>query len=447
MSEKRYASGAGSRAAEAIALEDLPVGEYRSALSPDFVRKVMETYATRVLLIGIGLVATVIVARLLGPEGRGLYAVAAATGALGVQFGNLGLHTANVYLVARDPDTLAPLVGNSLAVSFGFGGLISLMLAVVVLQFPNLISLHGAMLFLVLIWIPFGLAYLLMQNLMLGAHDVRGYNLLEVASKVLPLVLIASLIFSKRGGVVSFFGASEVALVVGCVWAWGRLRVRFAGASTVSLQLFRGSIRYAVKAYLAALFAFLVLRADLFMVQHMLGVEQAGYYSVAASMADYVSVLAVVIGTILFPKLSAMTEIDAKLRLTEKAAWGTAGILFPLLAIAALVARPIVHLMFGAAFLPAALAFVFLMPGMLFLGVNCVAVQFLNSIGYPRSVVVIWGLCSVFNICVNLWVIPHHGIVGASVVSSVSYFLAFFFILGIIRRTGVQLRRGDSACI
>jgi O-antigen/teichoic acid export membrane protein len=447
MIEERSTTGAESAAAKASAIESLPIDGYTPALSSDFVRKVTETYATRVLLIGIGLVATVIVARLLGPEGRGLYAVAAATGALGVQFGNLGLHTANVYLVARDPDTLAPLVGNSLAVSFGFGGVISLILGVVFLRFPNLISLHGAMLFLALIWIPLGLAYLLMQNLMLGVHDVRGYNLLEVASRVLPLVLIAGLIFSQRGTVVSFFAAGEVALVVGCVGAWGRLRVRFARAPALSLPLFRASIRYAAKAYVAAFFAFLVLRADLFMVRHMLGVEQAGYYSIAASMADYISVLAAVIGTILFPKLSAMTEIDAKLRFTRKAAWGTAGILFPLLAIAALAARPVVQLLFGVAFMPAALAFVFLMPGMLFLGVNCVAVQLLNSLGYPSSVVFIWGLCSVFNIGVNLWAIPHDGIVGAAIVSSISYFLAFIFILEVIRRTTLQLRLGNSVCI
>ena len=447
MSGEKYKSVTEYRVTEAITVGELfPAAESSSPLFSDFVHRVMETYATRVLLIGIGLVTSVIVARLLGPEGRGLYAVAAATGTLGVQFGSLGLHAANVYFVARDPDSLAPLLGNSLAVSFGFGGLIALMLTIIFTRFPNLISLHGALLFMAVVWIPFGLAYLLMQNLMLGVHDVRGYNLLEAASKILPLAVMAGLIFLGRVGVVSFFTAGNVAIVVGCVWAWVRLRVRFTGRPAFSPTLFRASIRYAMKAYLASFFAFLVLRADLFMVQRMLGAEQAGYYSIAASMADYISVLAVVVGTILFPKLSAMTEIDAKLRLTQKVAWGTAGILFPFLAIAALVARPVVHLLFGTAFLPAALAFIFLMPGMLFLGVNSVAVQFLNSIGYPKSVVVIWGLCCVFNICVNLWAIPHRGIVGASVVSSISYFLAFFFILGVIRRTGLQLRTGDSAC-
>lgn len=432
---------------QGITIEGRAIGGHPSDLPTDFVRKVTETYATRLFLIGIGLVATVIVARILGPEGRGLYAVAAVTGTLGVQFGNLGLHSANVYLVARDPEMLAPLVGNSLAISFGFGGLISLILAIIFLQYPNLLSLHGALVFLAVLWIPFGLAYLLMQNLMLGVHDVRGYNLLEIACKVIPLFLMACLIVFRRGSVLSFFAAGEASLLVGCIGAWGRLRSRFAGPLAVSVPLFRGSIHYAAKAYLAAFFAFLVLRADLFMVQHMLGIEQAGYYSVAASMADYCSIMAVVIGTILFPKLSAMTKIDAKIRLTQKAAWGTAGLLFPILTIAALLARPIVHLLFGTAFMPAALAFVCLMPGMLFLGVNSVAVQFLNSIGYPKSVVIIWALCCVFNIGVNLWIIPHYGIVGASIVSSASYFLAFFFILEVIRRTSVRLRMEDSACI
>jgi O-antigen/teichoic acid export membrane protein len=442
MNQQQYRSGgttSGSNVVIAVPHMDL-LRDWRSAVSSDFVRKVMETYATRVLLIGVGLVTSVAIARMLGPTGRGLYAVAAATGTLGVQFGNMGLHAANVYFVARDPDSLSELVANSLAVSLGFGGLVSVALAIVFHLFPNLIALHGMTLFLTLIWIPLGLAYLLMQNLMLGVHDVRGYNLLETVNRILPLAFIAGLAFLRQRSVATFFGAGVVALAIGSTWTWTRLRLQCARGPVISLALFRASIRYALKAYLAALFAFLVLRADLFMVQHMLGVEQAGYYSVASSMADYISVIAVVIGTILFPRLSAMTDMNEKLNLTQKTAWATAGVLLPLLLLASLLARPAVHLLFGAAFLPAALAFILLMPGMLFLGINSVAVQFLNSIGYPKSVVVVWGLCCVFNICVDVWAIPHFGIAGASVVSSVSYFLAFFFIFRIIRSFGLRGR-------
>ncbi len=434
----------------ALGVEDPPAGIFQywqMARSSDFIRKVFETYATRLLIVGIGLVTTILVARLLGPEGRGFYAVAAATGALGVQFGNLGLHTANVYFAARDPESVASLVGNSLVVSIGLGGLIAVALAVIFTFAPNLISLQGTVLFLALSCIPLGLTYLLLQSLLLGVHDVRGYNLLETAGKVLPLVLIGALVFVRRVGVSSFFATGLIALIVNDICLLRRLREHFVGLISVSLALFRNSIEYAVKAYLAAFFAFLVLRADLFMVQHLLGPEQAGYYSIASAMADYVSVLAFVVGTILLPKLSALKDVETKLWMTRKAAWGTAALLFPVLAASALLAKPAVRLLFGASFLPAAGAFILLMPGMLFLGINAVAVQFLNSIGYPKIVVIIWGLCSIGNIGFNLWVIPRYGIAGASLVSSISYFLAFLFINRVIRRTGSQLRAVNGASL
>lgn len=412
----------------------------RAARSSDFVHKVAETYATRILLSIAGLITTVMIARLLGPEGRGIYAVAMTTGLLGVQFGNLGLHTANVYLVAQAPQSLRSLAGNSLAISFGFGGLIAVVMAGVFLAYPRLISLHGVMLMLALIWIPFGLAYLLLQHLMLGSHDVRGYNLLEMVSKLLPLALIVGLIAARRTDTASLFATSLIALVLCCLWAWHRLRPRFdSDERWMSRELFLGSIDYAGKAYMVALLGFLVLRGDLFMVQHMLGAEQAGYYSIASSMADYVSVLAAVVGFLLFPKLAAMKDVRAKLRMTWRAVWGTVALLLPLILIASLLAHPLVRLLFGAAFLPAASAFVLLMPGMLFLSMHAVAVQFLNSIGFPRQVVINWAICCAANFMVNLWVIPQYGIAGASIVSSFSYLLALILNSDVIRRARLKL--------
>ena len=43
------------------------LGIYRRALASDFVQKVLETFATRILLIGMGVVTGVHIARILGP--------------------------------------------------------------------------------------------------------------------------------------------------------------------------------------------------------------------------------------------------------------------------------------------------------------------------------------------------------------------------------------------
>src|SRR5438270_6031255 len=234
------------------------------------------------------------------------------------------MHSANVFFAARNRDSMASLVGNSVMVSLGFGSLLAAVLAAAFAIAPDLISVHSRLLLLALVWIPLGLAYLLLQSLILGVQDVRGYNLCESALKVVPLILIGFVVLTGRVSVTAVFATTVMALVLNDIWIFNRLRNYYSGWPLFSLSLFRDGIAYAVKAYFAALFAFLVLRADLFMVQHMLGPEQAGYYSIASTMADYVATLATIIGMILFPKLSALTDTRVKLAITKKAAAGTA---------------------------------------------------------------------------------------------------------------------------
>ena len=96
---------------------------WRRVRQSDFVYNTVSTFGTRLLLIGIGLITSVIIARILGPEGRGAYAAAMAVVGIGVQFGNLGLHASNTYYVSHDRTLLSQLVSNTLVISLGLGGL------------------------------------------------------------------------------------------------------------------------------------------------------------------------------------------------------------------------------------------------------------------------------------------------------------------------------------
>lgn len=76
------------------------------------------------------------------------------------------------------------------------------------------------------------------------------------------------------------------------------------------------------------------------------------------------------------------------------------------------------------------------MPGIVFIGIECVVVQFLNSMGYPRIVVMTWFVCMCVNIFVNSWVIPVHGIIGVSLTFSIKYMLASVLVPWTISKTG-----------
>jgi O-antigen/teichoic acid export membrane protein len=405
----------------------------KNAIASDFVRKVAETFATRIFLIGIGLVTGVLVARILGPEGRGLYAVAVTLATTGVQLGNLGLHASNTYFVAKDPTVLPSLVGNTVFVT-AFFGITSVALWVVFTTWQGLAPVQGPLLALSLAWIPFGLAYLLFQNILLGINEVRSYNKIELVMQIASVALLALVVFFKIVRVELVFLTGLITILFSAVWTLSIIRKHLTEKPAVSIVLFKNNLRYGIKAYIAAFLAFLVLRADLLMVKYMLGAEQAGYYSIAVAMADMVYMLPVVIATILFPRLSSMNNITDKWNFSRRAIFSTSLIMALVSGSAALAAGPVIRILFGNAYDPAVPAFIWLMPGILFMGIQAVAVQFLNSEGFPPAIIAIWALAFLVNIGLNLFAIPAYGIKGASIVSSISYFFVFVSVIFIIRR-------------
>lgn len=396
----------------------------------DFVRKVAGTFASRVFLIGVGLVTSVMVARALGPEGRGYYAVAVTISAIGIQIGNLGLHAANTYYLSQDQNLLSSLLGNSLVTSFIIGGGIALIAWVIFKILPQIAPINGTLQTLALVWIPFGLAYLLSQNILLGKMDVRSYNIIEIFAKVLGVALIGSLVLMKYISVEAFYLMALVSLIVSLVWLLWRLINHHRSIPIPSLTLFKNTIRYGMRAYIAALFAYLVLKIDLLMVKEILGPNQAGQYSIAVSMAEMIYLLPVTVGTILFPKLSSLVGNREKWEFTKKTTL-VIGIVMTAISISAiLLAKPIVLFLFEDVFLPSIPAFIWLMPAIVILSINTILMNYFASMGMPPITIYSTGIAAFINILLNIKLIPVYGIVGSSIASIFSY--SFMLIVSLL---------------
>lgn len=399
------------------------VGRARQAAASDFVRKIAETFATRIFGLAIGVVTSMIVARILGPDGRGLYALSAAVAATATQFGNLGLHAFNTYRVAQDKNSLSALLGNSLAVSAGIGSLlIGLVLGIAAL-WPAVIPLQGWLLALTLVTIPLGLATLLLQNLLLGIQEIRAYNLLDMVVKVLSVVLIGAVIALQAVSVETLYVAGIIASVVGVTGTLKVLLRHLPKGPSLSLSLFKNSLPYGLKAYVAALFAFLVLKSDIFFVQNLLGTEQVGYYSIAASLIDMLYILPVVVGSILFPKLSGMSDHTERWAFAKRTLGGIALMMAAIAGVAGLLAEPAIGLIYGAAFLPAVPAFLWLLPGLVALSTNTMIMNYFASIAMPPIIVYAPLVALVANVVLNLLLIPPYGIAGAAIASTIAYSL------------------------
>ncbi len=413
-------------------------------LSGDFTRKVLDTSATRVALIGIGLLTTIAVVRGLGPEGRGFYAVALAVGMLGQQFGVLGLHVSNTHFVAKNPSHLPELLGNTLAVSLVIGGLTLAGPYLIFAAWPGLAPIHGALLILALAWIPLSIAYLLTQSLLLGIGEVKLYNRTELTNRALALGIIAGLIVLRQVDPTKVFAAGLFTMTAMLAVILVHL-VKMAGRfPKPSWAIFQTTMGYGLRAYLAALFCFVVIRADVLMLKYLRGAVDSGYYSIAVNMSDYIVLLPTIIALLLLPKLSAIAEIKEKYRVMKRITMGVMAVETPLLLLSVLFAPMVVRIMFGSAFASSVPAYLWMVPGLFFISIHTLSVTFLNSIGCPMEVVWIWLGCAILKVLFNLWVIPRYGIQGTAFASSFCYFIATACVWWVARR---KLRSGVAGAI
>lgn len=384
-----------------------------------FVRHISLTFGTRIAILIVGFASSIITARYLGPEGRGILAVLMTITGIAVQFGNFGLHTSNTYFIAKDKERLPKIIGNTLWLSLLGGALISLITLTILYFNQNIVAgIPFSLVLIALLSIPFILLFMLGQNILLGIQKIKIYNIFELINRIVTFLVVAILLILLNQGV-----GAVVATTTFLAAAFGLLLIKYLPVKSLifDLRLFKEMASYGLKAYLAGLFAFLAIRFDMLMVNYFLGPGKSGIYSITVQIADLLYMLPVAIGTILFPKVSGMRE--GKWPFTRKVAWMTLAIMFFVCSIAALMAKPLIIFFYGNVFSEAVEALWWRLPGILMSSINTIFMNFFAGKGMPIIVVISPFLALVVNLILNIYLIPILGINGASLTSSIAYLL------------------------
>lgn len=405
-----------------------------------FLRGTAITVISRVAGLAFSIAASVVVARYVGPEGKGVLAVLGVVSGLAVQFGNLGLHASAVYFAARSLRDLPGVAANALWFGIGNGILISLgIFALSVLQPALLKDMPLLYLLMTLVAVPLLLVSTFFQNILLGLQRILAYNLVDLAAKATTFLFTVLLLAVLRKGVwelILLGTASALALTGAYV-----LQVLRSSGTRLAFDpdLFRHMLRYGLKPYAACLLGFLIVRSDMLFVNYFLGAMEAGWYAVAVSFTDLLYLFPAAAATVLFPQVSAGQDGGGSLTLrVSRFTLVTYG---PLCLLAGLLARPLILLLYGAQFLASVTPLLWLLPGIFMMGMLNIFAQDLAGRGYPWFAVFIWVPAFLLNVVLNLLWIPRFGIVGAAWSSSLCYaLLAVCHLWYFLRLTKGNLR-------
>ena len=391
------------------------------------------TFSSQILIFALGFVASIILARVLGPGGKGIYALIVLVPALMLKLGSLGIEAANVYLAGSKQYGIKDIISNSLFCSILLSSiLISLFFGVFHLEiFQNFLDsnqINPFYLWLVVLTVPFSLLSGFLISIFLGKEKIIIYNKINIFQAISQLIAITVFVVILKqgvlGAVISYvLGIIGLALVV-ILFITKFTKITFS----FNRKLLKDSTKYGLKAYFGNLTQFLNYRLDMLLVAAFLTPASVGFYSIAVGIAERLWMLPGAIATVLFPRISSLKDTEAN-NLTPRIARHTFLIIFIFSLILALIAKPLIKILFGSVFLPSVMPLIILLPGIIALGGCKILTADLAGRGKPQFGTYAAFASLVVNIPLNLWLIPKWGISGAAFASSTAYITATLMVM------------------
>ncbi|TDO48923.1 O-antigen/teichoic acid export membrane protein [Kribbella sp. VKM Ac-2571] len=425
------------------------------------IRSVVSNCSARLLAV-LGLtLATVLVARTGGPSAVGEYALLRMVPGLVGVLCVLGLPGALAYFLAvprRDLPRLWPTLmtigGAGAAVGTALWIAATPLLAKVFFphEAPWLVAAAGAT-------VASQLMLTLGKTALQGLEDRRGGDVVIAAEElaflpcfVLPLVVGVHGI----GAIVLGLGLADLVVAVD---AWrrvaGRLgwrRFGLAGAGRgwfgrPDKNLARQVASYGLRGQVGGLITLLNLRLDVVILGALAGPAVLGGYAVASKYAELLRLPGTALTWVFYPRLAKLEQhraAELARRMIRPTLAGVAIAAVPV----ALLADPVLRLLYGASFGSAVTPARVLVVGMVLAGASGVASGYLYGRGTPGLNSIVLGAGLVVTVVLDVTLIPRYGALGAAVASTAAYLSTDALLIGLLLRLSApSARRGAAVAV
>ena len=385
----------------------------------------------------------VLVAKALGPEGKGVLLL--LSGMLGVLLSlfSLGLPTAAAYFARNAGLTLGQVVGASLLVSASStaiaAGLFMIFLQDIVRIFLG--SARDVTVHPYWIWMTLACLFPAMISgigdlVLIVKDEMKLYVVKRTGSALVHLLLTWILVVVLFLGVTGELWAELVSLVIDAgVLVYWLTRKRIWTTVRISLESLRDMLRVGLQQYGVSLVALVAKRFDTFLVGAVLSVREAGYFSIPYLLYSQAMVVP---QSAMWPTVSKLTGSPHEDNARQLAATTRIQIaLMGMLAILIGATAPWwIRALFGEAFLPSIGAVLLILPTLVVAPITVSGNALLTSRGQPGKVMLPSILATLSQVVVGLILVPRIGISGSSIALTTNYIIVAAWMAAWIVRQG-----------
>jgi len=376
---------------------------------------------TNVLLGLIGLATGSLMARLLGPQGRGQLAAIQSWPLLISAFSVLGMPEALLHFASRYPKSAGAYCASALTLAFPMGialGGLGWWLMPWLLRAQDSSVVTAARVFLLCMIVLNPLVVPLQTLRALGAW--RLWNAIRVLPQITWFVVLALTPPATADPI--FLGRLFPGIFLFVIIpSFASIRQYVPGPYTSDRALYRPLLAFGVPTILASLPEALSLRLDQLLMATLLPSKLLGMYVVAVAWGGATSLVLSAIGQVLFPSLSGLVDVKVRNALVARVIRGTAVVTMGV-TILMLFATPwVLPFLFGGAYRPAIPTALVLVVASLLSNLKAAFADGLRGLGQVRAVLVseVSGLV-VTVVGLSLF-LARFGTMGAAIVSLAAY--------------------------
>lgn len=395
----------------------------------DFHLDVMVTGLVEIANMLIRLLISVILARSLGAEGRGVYALALAAPGLLLNFTSIGLGEATTVLLGKQKYSRDRIIGSmnlmlvvmalaGFAVYFGFS---SLILKALRFNIPPGLYLLSFFIF------PLTLFWGGNASAALGLSMVRKLAWGRFLNNFFFLALVS---------LTSFYGASVSRVVAVFILASlleNAYLLYFIGRrSKISVcfdpAVIKDQLSIGWRYFWGGIFLQVTRRLDIFLVNFFMGAGPLGVYAVAFSVAEFVLTVPSVYSRAAFSASAASREQEG-FSVSNAAVRQTLFLMMFFSLALAVVLKPLIIRLYTAEFLSAVTPALILIPGVIMLGFSTLMGYIFTGYGRPQEITRAAAVSCAATVVLDLVLIPKYGLNGAAAASAAAYSLGALYFL------------------
>jgi O-antigen/teichoic acid export membrane protein len=394
--------------------------------------------ASRFTVAATGAATTIFVARTLGPEGTGGFAIALTLVLLLTVTCSLGIEHGIAYYVASGRWAPRDAMRVALRVALLAGAAGSAACIVARLALPSAFGgLSVGSTAVAALALPFALTWFYVSFVGLAIDRYEAYVLPPALQSGAAMVLVIGLaLLADLPGAIAGMTIAHVLVALATV-LWARRRLPARGTAPQEPGQLRRALSFGAKGYGANALAMLSTRVDLLVLSAVTSTAAVGHYAIALAVTTVLWLVPSALSEVLFPRIAALSASgadDARAFFEAKSLRHT--VLLVALALPVMIG-PLLLLVvpiYGAAFAPAVGLALILLPGIALTGVAGVLSSTIVGRGKPEYSLYTALIVTPLTLAAYGLLIPALDARGAALAKSLSYVLSFALTVYFYRR-------------